>query len=86
MNGIVLSFKKLHLGGGQMVLCLCGFLGEGEGEEEEEEEHVHLRELGLIYALRRAKKEFSKWKVCVFCLFSFGGGGLFASSSMKKLK
>jgi len=27
----------------------------------------------LIYALRRAKKEFSKWKVCVFCLFSFGG-------------
>jgi len=73
VNGIVLSFKKLHLGGGQREWCLCGFLGEGE-EEEEEEEHVHLRELGLIYALRRAKKEFSKWKVCVFCPFSFGGG------------
>jgi hypothetical protein len=56
-----------------VCVCVC------EGEE-----HVHLRELGLIYELR---KEFSKWKVCVVFPFLFWGGEvLFASSSMKKLK
>jgi len=52
--------------GQREVVFVCVCVGE---------EHVHLRELGLIYELR---KEFSKWKVCVLLAFLFWGGrGLF---------
>jgi hypothetical protein len=61
-DGIVLSSKKLHLGGGKGRWCLCVCVWG--------EEHVQLRELGLVYEL--TKEFLSKWKVCVFSLLFWG--------------
>jgi hypothetical protein len=56
------------------------FGGEGEGEEE----HVHLR-IGFNFNEFKKKKSSQSGK-CVFFALLFWGGGLFASSLMKKLK